>query len=81
MIAVNVTSSSGHRVRLLLTPDNLYVRGFIAENGAIWEFNPGNDPYNVQITLNTLRQNGADQFDREPRGISITLPLGPITSA
>jgi hypothetical protein len=60
LIAVDVTSSTGHRLRLLVTPDNLYVRGFITQSGAIWQFNPGGDPYDLLNNINTLRQNGAD---------------------
>jgi hypothetical protein len=60
LIAVDVTSSAGNRVRLLVTPDNLYVRGFIAQDGAIWQFNPGGDPYRLVDDLNALAQNGAD---------------------
>jgi Ribosome inactivating protein len=60
LIAVDVTSSSGHRVRLLLTPDNLYVRGFITQSGTIWQFSPGGDSYDLTQDLNTLFANHAD---------------------
>jgi hypothetical protein len=60
LLAVDVTSSAGNRVRLLLTPDNLYVRGFITMSGAIWQFNPGGDSYNLGMDITLLAAHGAD---------------------
>jgi Ribosome inactivating protein len=60
LLAVDVTSSSGQRVRLLLTPDNLYVRGFITQQNVIWIFRPGNDPYNLEGNIQTLLSRGAN---------------------
>lgn len=78
LIAVDVTTSDGSRVRLLLTPDNLYVRGFITRTGRIWAFSPGGDPYSLFNDIQTLSNIGADVSLLEPGPNGVTGNIGTL---